>query len=248
MSTTTPSLLLATSLGLCLSTTFSIGSLTLSYAAIPALLLPSDAPLFPPLALEPGAKDTRFRTTKAPTQPLSSGVGDEGEGVLDAGATSIAPLRAARDAGTGSPATSSYLLRQWFHLFSKGMHALPPATMSAALCYAFCAVMVPSSSDATDSSSVAVKRTCYALAAAFSAGAMVFTLTALKPINSALHARVEEVVAQETQVDRDGAKTADVDDKRAETERLIREWGRMNAWRALLPLLAVAHAVGGLLL
>lgn len=250
MSTTAPSILLATSLGLCLSTTFSIGSLALSYTAIPALLLPTTAPLFPPLELEPGAKNQHFRTAKAPTHPLDSGVGDEQESALDTGATNTARTLRSQDTRTGSPSTSSYLLRQWFHLFSKGMHTLPPCTIGAAVCYLFCAVMLPGpmSSDLTRSDTTTLKRTCYAVATLLSAGAMVFTLTALKSVNSALHARVKEVVRQETEVDENGARTADVDDKRAETERLIREWGKMNAYRAILPLLAVLHAVVGLVL
>ena len=232
-----PYILLATSLGLVLSTTFTIGSLGFSYFAIPAILLPSDAPLFPPLALEPGAKPSGAPLEQAPKQPLDSGIGDEKEGLLDAGATQKS-LRKDGDGkqDTGSPSSSSYLLRQWFHLFSKGMHGLPPTTIGSALCFAFCAAMIPSSFD-----NVAIKRALYAVAASLNAGAMVFTLTALKPTNEALHERVKEVVKQEEEED-----TLNVDDKRAETEVLIRQWGRLNSYRAVLPVLAVVSAVVGL--
>jgi len=246
MSTLPPYIVIATTLGLTLSTTFSVGSLGLSYAAIPAMLLPSDAPLMPPLELVTEVKKRHFRTEKAPKHPLDSGVGNEDESILDAGATGKT-LRTG-DKNTGSPSTSSYLLRQWFHLFSKGMHTLPPCTIGSAACYLFCAVMLPGPLSADVSDTMTVKRTCYILATLLSAGAMVFTLTALKPVNSALHERVKEVVSQESSVDEDGAKSADVDDKRGETERLIREWGRLNAYRAVLPLLAVVHAVVGLVL
>ncbi|KAK5948215.1 hypothetical protein OHC33_010763 [Knufia fluminis] len=247
----TPTLItLATSLGLTLSTTFSIGSLGFSYAAIPAILLPASAPLLPPLELVTKAKDREYRVDKAPTQPFDSGVGDEKEGVLQAGASSESKVLS-KDGddgkGSGSPSTSSYLLRQWFHLFSKGMHTLPPCTIGAGICYAFCAVMLPASTSNT-SDTTTLKRTCYVLAAALSVGAMVFTLTLLEPINNALHERVKRVVAQESKVDENGARSTDVDDERGETERLIREWGRMNAWRAVLPLGAVVCGVVGLVL
>lgn len=243
----TPSyIIIATSLGLTLSTTFSIGSLGFSYAAIPAMLLPVDAPLLPPMELVTSVDDRQFRTAKAPKQPFDSGVGDEKETLLDAGGSSKVLRGEGKE--TGSPSTTSYLLRQWFHLFSKGMHALPPCTIAGAVCYLFCAVMLPGPLSADFSEITTVKRTCYVLATLLNVGAMVFTLTLLKPVNTALHERVKEVVAQEADVDENGAKSADVDDKRAETEQLIREWGRLNAYRAMLPLLAVVHAVIGLAL
>ncbi|KAK5072787.1 hypothetical protein LTR64_000806 [Lithohypha guttulata] len=226
-----PYILLASSIGLCLSTTFTVGSLGFSVFAIPAILLPSNAPLMPPLELVTEKSKRQFNTEQAPKQPLDSGVGSETESLLDAGATGKV-LR--RDGGeTGSPSSSSYLLRQWFHLFSKGMHNMPPAAIGSAVCYAFCAAMLPGSLE-----NILVKRGLYVLATTLSAGAMVFTLTALKPINEALHERVKEVVAQEQ-----GSHTADVDDKRRETESLIREWGRMNAIRSTLPVMAVLSAM-----
>ncbi|KAK5936695.1 hypothetical protein PMZ80_011066 [Knufia obscura] len=214
----TPTLItLATSLGLTLSTTFSIGSLGFSYAAIPAILLPASAPLLPPLELVTKAKDREYRVDKAPTQPFDSGVGDEKEGVLQAGASSESKVLS-KDGddgkGSGSPSTSSYLLRQWFHLFSKGMHTLPLHHRRGDMLCLLCGHVA-----------------CFYLQ----------------------HIRYDDVkanrvVAQESKVDENGARSADVDDERGETERLIREWGRMNAWRAVLPLGAVVCGVVGLVL
>lgn len=235
-----PHVLLATSLGLCLSTTFTIGSLGLSYFAIPAILLPSTAPLMPPLELVTEAKKRHFRTEKAPKQPLDSGVGDEKETILDSGAT--AKVLRGEDNSTGSPSSTSYLLRQWFHLFSKGMHTMPPFALSSAVCYAFCATMLPGTLSTSDT--MVAKRAFYGLATLLSVGVMVFTLTALKPVNSALHERVKEVVAKVSHAD----QADDVDDKRAETEMLIRKWGKMNAIRAILPVMAIVSAVAGLTL
>lgn len=223
--------LVATHIGLCLSTAFTVGSLSLSYFAIPAILLPSDAPIMPPLELVAEARKRHFRTERAPKQPLDSGVGDEQECLLDAGATEKV-LR--QDGGkSGSPSSSSYLLRQWFHLFSKGMHNMPPMTIGSAVCYTFCAGMLPGSF-----SEIMVKRSLYATAAVFSIGAMAFTLTALKPTNEALHRRVQEVISQEQ-----GEQTNQVDDKRHKTEALIRKWGQMNALRATLPVCAIVTAI-----
>lgn len=228
--------LFATGLGFCLSTSFTIGSLGLTYFAIPAILLPSNAPLIPPLELVAERRKRRFRTETAPKQPLDSGVGDEKETLLDAGATDKV-LR--RDGShTGSPSSSSYLLRQWFHLFSKGMHTLPPLTIGSGACYIFCAAMLPNSLQNT-----LLKRSFYILAALCSVGAMVFTLTVLKPTNSALHERVKQIVAKEAT-----NENVDVDDKRRETEVLIRQWGKLNSARAVLPALAVASAMIGLCL
>ena len=92
-----------------------------------------------------------------------------------------------------------------------------------------------------------VRRSCFGLAAVLSVCTMVFTLTALKPVNAALHERVKEVVRQEQGK---GTKTVgvkgDIDDKRGETEALIREWGKMNAYRAIIPLVAASCAIMGL--
>lgn len=228
------SIVVATSIGITLATTFSIASLAFSYVTIPAILLPSDAPLMPPLVLEPGAK-SNFDTGKAPRNPLDSGIGDESEGILDSGATEK-HLRGRKE-GTGSPSSSSYLLRQWFHLFSKGMHSLPPFALGSAVCYIFCCVTLPGPwfvhGDTT------VKRCLYLVAALLSAGIMVFTQTALKPTNDALNERVKEVVKQE----KESRATTNIDDKRGKTENLIREWGRINAVRASMPLAGIVWAV-----
>lgn len=238
MVTSTP-IILATSVGITLSTAFSIGSLAFSYVTIPAILLPSDAPLMPPLVLEPGAKSS-YDTDQAPRNPLDSGIGDKSESILDSGATSK-HLRGSRK-GSGSPSSSSYLLRQWFHLFSKGMHSLPPFALGSAACYIFCGVMLPG--PLAMHGPMIVKRVLYMVATVLSAGIMVFTQTALKPTNDALHERVKEVVEQE----KESRDMPNVDDKRAETEDLIREWGRINAVRALMPLFGVASAILALVL
>lgn len=237
--------ILSTTLGLCLSTTFSIASLSLTYFAIPAVLLPRDAPLMPPLELVTEKSARRFNTDKAPKQPFDSGAGDEKEGLLDGGATQKV-LR--NDNGSsGSPSDSSYLLRQWFHLFSKGMHALPPSVLGGALCYGLAGFMLPG--EITDTGDILLKRGCFGLATVLSVCTMVFTLTALKPVNTALHERVKEIVKQEQG---DGTKTVgvkgNIDDKRHETEALVREWGKMNAYRALIPFMAASCAVVGLVI
>lgn len=248
MSDSTPThILIATSLGLCLSTSFTIGSLGLSYFAIPAILLPSDAPLMPPLELVTERKKQQFRTEKAPKQPLDSGTGNEKETLLDSGATTTVLRGEGKD--TGSPSTSSYLLRQWFHLFSKGMHTMPPTTLGSALLYTLCAFTLPGPLLPDSWNELATKRACYFLSALLSAGVMAFTLTALKPVNSALHERVQEIVKQEQG---DGTAAVGVkgqtDDKRGETEALIRQWGKMNAIRAILPVMAVVSAITALVL
>lgn len=231
-------IVIATSIGISLSTTFSAASLAFSYVAIPAMLLPSDAPLMPPLVLEPGAKSD-FDTDQAPKNPLDSGTGDKNEGILDAGATQVT-LRTQKT-GTGSPSSSSYLLRQWFHLFSKGMHSLPPFALGAGasygFCFGYCVSVLPGSM--TTGGPLTVKRWLYLLAMLLNIGIMVFTQTALKSTNDALHERVAEVVAQE----KESRGTPDVDDKRAETENLIREWGRINAVRALMPIAGIVSAI-----
>lgn len=232
-----PYVLIATSMGLCLSTSFTIGSLSLSYFAIPSILLPSNAPLMPPLELVTEARKRHFRTEEAPKQPLDSGVGDEQEGFLDGGATEKV-LRKDGSGKTGSPSSSSYLLRQWFHLFSKGMHNMPPMTLGSAACYLFSAYMIPGALN-----EALVKRSAYVLAVSFSVGAMAFTLTALKPTNEALHERVKEVVQQEQ-----GGQTPEVDDKRRQTETLIRDWARLNALRAALPVCAIVSAMAALVI
>ena len=113
---------------------------------------------------------------------------------------------------------------------------MPPMTIGSAVCYAFCAYMVPGAIQ-----EALVKRSIYALAATFSIGAMAFTLTALKPTNEALHERVKEVVRQEQ-----SGEIIEVDDKREQTERRIRQWGQMNAIRAALPVCAVVSAMTAL--
>lgn len=70
---------------------------------------------------------------------------------------------------------------------------------------------------------------------------MVFTLTVMKPVNSALHARVKKVVEYEDRGQSAGSKS-DIED----TEQLIRKWGKVNAWRSVLPVLAVAFATAAL--
>lgn len=232
-----PYILIATSLGLSLSTTFSIGSLALSYLAIPAILLPPNAPLMPPLELVTEAKKRHFRTEPAPKQPLDSGIGDEDESILESGATSRV-LSKSNNRKNGSPSSTSYLLRQWFHLFSKGMHTFPPFALGSAACYTFCAVMLPGPLDVRGP--MVVKRGLYVLAGMLSAGIMVFTLTALKPVNEALHERVKEVMAIEKE------SREDAEHKRVDTEGLIRQWGRMNALRAILPILAIVSAVAAM--
>ncbi|KAJ9654828.1 hypothetical protein H2198_006183 [Neophaeococcomyces mojaviensis] len=249
MSSSNPThVLIATSLGLCLSTSFTIGSLGLTYFAIPAILLPSDAPLMPPLELVTERQKRHFQTEKAPKQPFDSGIGDEKETLLDSGATSKVLRHDGK--GNGSPSSSSYLLRQWFHLFSKGMHTMPPFTMGSALLYMICAFTLPGPLIPADSwNRILAKRACYIISALLSAGVMVFTLTALKPVNSALHERVKDVVKQEQG---DGTAAVGIeghtDDKRHETEALIRKWGKMNAIRAILPVLAVVSAITALVL
>lgn len=244
MSTANPSsVLIATSLGLCLSTSFSIGSLALTYFAIPAILLPADAPLMPPLELVAERRKRPIRTQKAPKQPLDSGVGDTKETVLDAGATS--KILREDEQNDGSPSSSSYLLRQWFHLFSKGMHTLPPVTIGSGVLYIFCAIASPGPVLNASLQTFTTKRIFYLVAALLNVGAMVFTLTALKPVNTALHEMVQEVVNQERRKSISNSNSEDqyVDNKRRETEALIRKWGKMNAVRALLPLMAALSAV-----
>lgn len=237
--------ILSTTLGLCLSTTFSVASLSLTYFAIPSILLPKDAPLMPPLELVTEKNERRFDTDKAPKQPLDSGVGDESEGLLDGGATQKSLRK--DDVKSGSPSDSSYLLRQWFHLFSKGMHSLPPCVLGSAVCYGFAGFMLPGA--IADTGDILRNRGCFGLAAVLSVCTMVFTLTALKPVNTALHELVKEIVKQEQG---DGTKTVgvdgDIDNKRRETESLIRRWGKMNAYRALIPFLAASCAVLGLVI
>lgn len=228
------SIVVATSIGIFLSTTFSVGSLAFSYVAIPAILLPEDAPLMPPLVLEPGAKSD-YDTDKAPKQPLDSGIGDKNESIINSGATEKS-LRGQKQ-GTGSPSSSSYLLRQWFHLFSKGMHSLPPFALGSAACYAFCGVMLPG--PIIMQGPMATKRALYLVATILSAGIMILTQTMLKATNDALHERVKEVVAQE----KESRGTPRVDDKRAVTEGLIREWGRLNAVRAVMPIVGIINAI-----
>lgn len=236
-------IVVATSIGISLSATFSAASLAFSYVAIPAMLLPSDAPLMPPLVLEPGAKSD-YDTAQAPKNPLDSGIGDKSEGMFDSGATEAA-LRTQKR-GTGSPSSSSYLLRQWFHLFSKGMHSLPPFALGGGLCFGicfgYCAAVLPGSM--TTGGPMAIKRWLYLLASLLNVGIMIFTQTALKSTNDALHERVAEVVKQE----KESRGTPDVDDKRAETESLIREWGRINAVRALMPIVGTVCAIVALVL
>lgn len=89
-----------------------------------------------------------------------------------------------------------------------------------------------------------VRRTLYMIASLLSAGIMVFTQTALKPTNDALHARVWEVVKKE----KESRGAPDVNDKRDETENLMREWARVNAVRSLMPLLGAVCAISALLL
>lgn len=229
----------ATSIGISLATTFSVASLTFSFVTIPAILLPEDAPLMPPLVLEPGAK-SNFDTDKAPKSPLDSGTGDKSENITDSGAMNKT-LRG-RQNGTGSPSSDSYLLRQWFHLFSKGMHSLPPFALGSAASYIFCAVALPGPLEMRGP--MLVRRTLYMIASLLSAGIMVFTQTALKPTNDALHARVWEVVKKE----KESRGAPDVNDKRDETENLMREWARVNAVRSLMPLLGAVCAISALLL
>lgn len=199
----------------------------------------------PPLELVSKKSEQHFDTGKAPKHPLDSGVGDEREALLDGGATQK-KLRN-DNVKSGSPSDSSYLLRQWFHLFSKGMHSMPPCVLGGGLCYAFAGVMLPGGLAET-SRDVLLKRGCFGLATLLSACTMVFTLTALKPVNAALHERVKEVVRQEQgKATKTVGVMGDIDDKRGETEALIREWGKMNAYRAIIPLVAATLAVAGLL-
>ncbi|KAK5057466.1 hypothetical protein LTR84_011466 [Exophiala bonariae] len=222
-------------LGIGLSTAFSIGSLTLTYFAIPALLLPADAPLMPPLELVAERRARHFRTEKAPEQPADSGLGDEDETLLDHGAVEKII------SGKNRSSSEGYLLRQWFHLFAKGMHTFPPLAVSGALCYGICIVVLPGRILQTKNVSLLWKRGLFATSAILSAGIMIFTLTVMKPVNSALHDRVKKVVEYEGQGKSAGSQS-DIED----TERLIRKWGRVNAWRSVLPVLAAAFATAAL--
>lgn len=222
-------------LGIGLSTAFSIGSLTLTYFAIPALLLPADAPLMPPLELVAERRARHFRTEKAPKQPADSGLGDEDETVLDHGAVEKIV------GGANRPSSEGYLLRQWFHLFAKGMHTFPPLAMSGALCYAVCVALLPGRIFQTNNTPLLLKKGLYATSALFSAGIMAFTLTVMKPVNAALHARVKKVVEYEDQ-GQPMEQRRDTED----TERLIRKWGKVNAWRSVLPVLAAVGATAAL--
>lgn len=70
-----------------------------------------------------------------------------------------------------------------------------------------------------------------------SAGIMAFTLTVMEPVNSALHARVKDVMRSEDEATGDRSATDN-----EETEGLIRNWGKVNAQRSLLPILAAVAA------
>ena len=220
-----------TALGISLSTAFSVGSLTLTYFALPALLLPDDAPLMPPLELVAERRARHFRTEKAPKQPADSGVGDENESVLDHGA--VAKIIGSENRGS----SEGYLLRQWFHVFAKGMHTFPPMAVSGALCYAICFGLLPGRILQTSDKIALLKRGLYATSTFLSAGIMVFTLTIMKPVNSALHGRVKDVIRSED----DGNVDRSAQENR-ETEQLIRQWGKVNAQRSILPVLAAIGA------
>jgi len=231
---TTRPILLLTCMGLSLSGSFSIGSTALTYFALPSILLPSDAPLMPPLELVAERKARHFRTEKAPTQPGDSGVGDESEGVLDHGAVT-------KRLGSRAGSSEGLLLRQWFHVFAKGMHTFPPCAVGGALCYAVCAALVPGPLLQLDDKRVVLKRALYGLATLLSGGIMVFTLTVMKPVNSALHERVKEVLRREDE----GA--VEDGERKVKTEALIRQWGLMNSQRAIMPIMAWISAVAALL-
>jgi hypothetical protein len=235
---TQPRLVTALSvLGISLSTAFSVGSLTLTYFAIPALLLPDDAPLMPPLELVAERRARHFRTEKAPKQPADSGVGNENEPLLDHGAVEKTV------GGENRTSSEGYLLRQWFHLFAKGMHTFPPMAVSGALCYIICIALLPGRVFQTNDKTLLLKRGLYATSALCSAGIMAFTLTIMKPVNSALHARVKQVVKYE-----DEGQSIRTNSGTKDTELLIRKWGKINAWRSVLPVLAIVGAATALAL
>jgi Domain of unknown function (DUF1772) len=212
-----PGIFVATSIGLTMNAYFSVGSLALTYFAIPAFFLPEDAPLMPPLEFVKKRKENHFRAEKKP--------------INNSGATLIKTK--------SSPSSTNYLLRQWFHVFAKGMHTYPPFAVGAAASYLYCTVMLPRPVAKAASGLLLAKRGFYALSTLISIGIMVFTLTALKPINSALNKLVEEVVEKEGTL----SKPENCNDQKEEAEALIREWGRMNAIRAMIPLAASVCAV-----
>ena len=234
-----PAIVVATAFGLTFNAYFSAGGLALTYFAIPAFLLPEDAPLMPPLDFVHKQRSSHFRPEKAPTQPADSGVGDEKERLIDSGATTA--TKTMEKLVGPSPSSTNYLLRQWFHVFAKGMHTYPPFAVGAAVIYLGCVVMYPGPLlDMQQQPLLMAKRACYLLAMLLSMGVPAFTLTAMKPVNTKLNEKVTGLCESEKENGKGELKARGKDGKREkdETVALIREWGRMNAIRCILPVAA----------
>lgn len=219
-----PTLVVATSVGLALNAYFISGSLALTNAAVPAILLPENAMLMPPLAFVHKRRSEHFRRAKFSTKTPQTETSES-----ETRATYSSETEPQMDGST--PSTTNYILRQWFHVFAAGMASYPLASLAATTTYLFCFFAVPGKFLAHDQPWLVTKRGLYGLAACLSAGSQIFTLTAMKPVNSALNQRIEEVCEQE----RLGGSLEDQHTKKEETTEMIRRWGKMNTARTLFP-------------
>ena len=220
------SVVVATAIGLSLNIHFISGSLALTNIAIPAILLPDDAPLMPPLAFVHKRRAQHFR----------------GKFENAAKATDTPQIEGKAAKPDQSPSTTNYILRQWFHVFAKGMGTYPPAALLATISYLYCFFALPGPFYVAEDSVGMVRRALYSTAALLSIGSQIFTLTVMKPVNARINARVEEVCEKESL----WAKVEERQEKKGETVEMIREWGLMNARRVMLPLVAGVCAVGAL--
>jgi Domain of unknown function (DUF1772) len=132
-------------------------------------------------------------------------------------------------------ASTAMLLRTWVYVFLKGARAFPSFAVSAGVCYVFCARAVPGRIMALDSDGG--RKALYILAAVLSLAIFPFTQTVLRNTNEKLYEKVEARMAME-RVNGAAVEEKEDEEEKREIAGLIAEWGRWNAVRSLLPILA----------